>query len=83
MGQLAKGMVNCVIAMGLFRAVATCDVLRRRIQNPGAFAPARRPYRLAQAVRDEILDERAASSRGQRRPRGAKGNMSNCEANRR
>ena len=52
------------------------QVLRRRIRNPGAFPPARRLRRLAQAVQDEILEERAESSRGQSKPRGVKRKMS-------
>ena len=53
------------------------QVIRRRIRNPGAFPPARRPRRLRQAVPNEILEEHAESSRGQSMPRGVKRKMSN------
>ena len=40
-------------------------VIRRRVQNPGAFPHAHRPRRLRLAVQNEILEERAESSRSQ------------------
>ena len=54
-------------------------VIWRRVRNPGACPPAHRPRKLRQAVRNEILEERAESSRGQSKPRGrgVKRKMSN------
>lgn len=52
------------------------SVVRRRIQNPGAFPPMETDAPLEHLVRDEILEERAESSRGQSKPRGGKQKMS-------
>ena len=59
--------------------VHTFRVMRRRILNPGAFPPDDRPIGLI----DEILEERAVSSRGQVKPRGVRQKMSSYPLRRR
>ncbi|MDE0127340.1 MAG: transposase [Bryobacterales bacterium] len=51
-------------------------VVRRRIQNPAVPPLRHRKRALERAVRDEILEERVVSSRGQSKPRGVKRKMS-------
>ncbi|MDE0103107.1 MAG: hypothetical protein OXN89_12065 [Bryobacterales bacterium] len=52
------------------------QVVRRRLQDPGAFPPARRHRHLRRALIEEIPQDRAEQSRGQVKSRGLKRKMS-------
>ena len=56
-------------------------VVRRRVETPGV-SPSASNERLRDRVLDEILEERVASSRGQKKPRGVKRKMSRLSASR-